>query len=337
MAATSSRSANRSPADRTISVVPRGPFSLAASIRFLEGFAPADYGRHAPGAPLRLAFPLVPGTATVAVAVRQEPDGTVTAEVNGDADLDTVRGQVARILSLDVDGSGFPQVVHGDPVAGSLADRYPGLRPVCFYSPYEAAVWAVISHRIRITQAARIKARIAERYGEQVAVADATVSAFPAPEVLAKQDEIPGLSQLKTERLNAIAEAARSGDLDAGRLRAMPTEEALAALQRLPGIGPFSAELILVRGAGHPDVFPGQERRLHAAMTEAYGLDDPGPAQLAEIAARWTPYRSWVALLFRVYREEVTGEVTSGRSLPRHASARDPAVISTDGDDTALS
>jgi 3-methyladenine DNA glycosylase/8-oxoguanine DNA glycosylase len=39
--------------------------------------------------------------------------------------------------------------------------------------------------------------------------------------------------------------------------------EALAHLQRLPGIGPFSAQLILIRGAGHPDVFPSDERRLH--------------------------------------------------------------------------
>ena len=47
--------------------------------------------------------------------------------------------QVTRILSLDVDGTGFPEVGRRDPVVGGLQARWPGLRPVGFYSPYEAA------------------------------------------------------------------------------------------------------------------------------------------------------------------------------------------------------
>ncbi|GAA1926760.1 hypothetical protein GCM10009753_70370 [Streptantibioticus ferralitis] len=61
-----------------------------------------------------------------------------------------------------------------------MAD-YPGLRPVCFHSPYEAAVWAVIGHRIRMTQAATIKARLAEQHGQRVQVAGRTLRAFPTP------------------------------------------------------------------------------------------------------------------------------------------------------------
>ncbi|MCZ9339301.1 DNA-3-methyladenine glycosylase 2 family protein, partial [Streptomyces sp. TRM76130] len=54
---------------------------------------------------------------------------------------------VARILSLDVDGSGFADVA-ADPVVAGLMEQFPGLRPVCFNSPYEAAAWAVIGHRV---------------------------------------------------------------------------------------------------------------------------------------------------------------------------------------------
>ncbi len=45
-------------------------------------------------------------------------------------------------------------------MVGRLKERYPGLRPVLFYSPYGAAAWAIIGNRIQIVQAARIKARI---------------------------------------------------------------------------------------------------------------------------------------------------------------------------------
>ena len=105
---------------------------------------------------------------------------------------------------------------------------------------------------------------------------------------------MPGLPPVKIERLHGIARAALDGDLDAGRLRAMETAQALVELQRIPGIGLFSAELILIRGAGHPDVFPASERRLHDEMAHEYGLHDPSPARLAAIAEAGGPTgRGW--------------------------------------------
>jgi DNA-3-methyladenine glycosylase II len=82
----------------------------------------------------------------------------------------------------------------------------------------------------------------------------------------------------------------------------------LHQLQQLPGIGPFSAQLILVRGAGHPDVFPANEERLHSEMREVYGMPGASAAELAKLAERWRPYRSWVALLLRSHREVRAGE-----------------------------
>lgn len=305
-----------------IVITPRGLFSLAASMRFLEGFTPAGYRDASDGRVLRLAFPADDGHSTVSAEVRQAggsegpegsegSEGSVRADVtvhtgNPGKDVSAVRAQLARILSLDVDGSGFPRLAEADPVVAELIAAYPGLRPVCFYSPYEAAAWAVIGHRIRMVQAAAIKARIAEQHGQRVAVAGEWLHAFPTPLVLRGLDRVPGLPETKVERLRVLADAALAGDLDAARLRAMPAEDALAHLRTLPGIGPFSAELILIRGAGHPDVFPRHERRLHASMAEAYGLGDadaPDVGRLAGISEQWAPYRSWVALLLRTRRE----------------------------------
>src|SRR5260370_34370088 len=68
----------------TFTLVPRGPFSLAASIRFLEGFTPAAYAGSADDV-LELAFPVAGSWQTVGVRVRQEAgDATardVTAEI----------------------------------------------------------------------------------------------------------------------------------------------------------------------------------------------------------------------------------------------------------------
>jgi DNA-3-methyladenine glycosylase II len=234
--------------------------------------------------------------------------------------VSAVRSQVERILSLDVDGSGFLAVGERDPVAGEIQRRYPGLRPVGFWSPYEAAAWTIIGHRIRITQAAGIKARMAEQLGEPVRFGDRVVHAFPAPQRLAGLDTFPGLAGRKPEWLRSLAQAALDGQLDAARLRAMPHEDAMADLKKLPGIGDFSAGLTLLRGAGDPDAVPGQEPRLARAVALAYGLPGPAtPGQLREISENWRPYRTWVTLLLRTQLEYETGEITGRQGHARTA------------------
>jgi DNA-3-methyladenine glycosylase II len=298
----------------TFTLVPRGPFSLAASIQFLEGFTPAAYNGSADSV-LELAFPVEGSWQTAGVRVRQAA-GHVTAEIVSPGEpgpdlVAAVRSQVERILSLDVDGSGFLAVGERDPVAGEIQRRYPGLRPVGFWSPYEAAAWTIIGHRIRITQAAVIKARMAEQLGEPVSFGGRVVHAFPAPQRLAGLDTFPGLAGRKPEWLRALAQAALDGQLDTARLRAMPHEDAMADLKKLPGIGDFSAGLTLLRGAGDPDAVPSQEPRLARAMALAYGLPGPAtPEQIREISENWRPYRTWVTLLLRIQLEYETGEIT---------------------------
>jgi DNA-3-methyladenine glycosylase II len=212
---------------------------------------------------------------------------------------------------------GFPAVGERDPVVGELQCRYPGLRPVGFWSPYEAAAWTIIGHRIRITQAAAIKARMAERLGAPVSFGGRVVYAFPSPQRLAKLDTFPGLAGRKPEWLRSLALAALDGRLDAARLRAMPHEEAMADLKQLPGIGAFSAGLTLLRGAGDPDAVPDKEPRTGRAVALAYRLPAPAtPEQVRRISENWRPYRTWVTLLLRIRLEDETGEITGGRPTP---------------------
>lgn len=291
----------------TFRIIPRGPYSLRASTRFLEGFAPAAY-RSPPAGHLHLAFPVDLTGDSVGACIRA-PGRVVVAEAFGSTDRSTVRAQISRILSLDVDGTGFPAVGRRDPVVGRLQRRYPGLRPVCFHSPYEAAVWAVVSHRIGIPQAGRIKQAMAERLGRPVDIHGDQRYAFPPPARLASLRSFPGLFGRKAEWLRAIARAAEDGAFDARRLRRLEPHSALRQLTAFPGIGEFSAQLVLVRGAGVPDFLPTAEPRLARAVAMAYGGEPPGPEALARMAESWRPYRSWVAVLLRTYLEDRTGEI----------------------------
>lgn len=292
-------------------IIPEGPYSFAQSVKFLEGFAPAAYEGGGSGR-LRLAFVADGGEEVAGVEVWSEGEAVV-GEVYGGVDVEVVRSQVGRILSLDVDGRDFAEIGERDAVVGRLQWRYPGLRPVLFYSPYEAAAWAIIGNRIRIPQAAKVKAHMARELGEALEVAGEREYAFPAPSRLSQLEDFPGLFGRKAEYLRYLGVEASRGKLDAGRPREMPVREALADLKELPGIGDFSAELVLLRGTGEPDQLPVNEPRLARAAALAYGLEGtPGANQLAEIAEGWRPYRSWVSLYLRAMLEEETVEISGG-------------------------
>jgi DNA-3-methyladenine glycosylase II len=287
---------------------PVGPYSLAASVRFLEGFTPAAYEGHEEGH-LHLSFVADGGEDVAGVCVREE-GGVILGEVYGDAGVESAKRQVERILSLDVDGSAFPEVGQRDPVVGMLQARYPGLRPVCFHSPYEAAAWALIGQRIRIVQAARIKNRMAEELGPTVEIHGVREQAFPGPQRLKTLEAFPGLAPRKVEYLRRLGHEAAEQKLEAAYLRSLPEQEALARLEELPGIGPFSSGLILLRGAGSPDLLPTSEPRLGRAVAMAYGLDaPPTPEELQHLAQTWRPYRTWVTLHLRAMLEEETAEI----------------------------
>lgn len=262
---------------------PQGAFSLAAARAWLGGFAGAD---PPPGDDFTWAFLSDEGE-PVAVRLRQGRSAVTAEVVEGTGDRDRLRAQVARMLSLDHDGRPYDAIA--DPVIARLRAEQPGLRPVLFPTPYEAAVWAILSHRTQRRQAGNIRRWLAEHHGTTF---DGHRTAVP-PEVLVDLRRIPGVPGPKLPWLRDVARATLEGDLDPEHLLAMEPEAALRALQRIDGVGPFSAELILVRGAGHPDVLATREPLLRRLLKQHYGSADPS------IADAWRPRRSWASFLLR--------------------------------------
>jgi len=220
----------------------------------------------------------------------------VHGEVWGTGAVDVVAQQMARIMSLDVDASQYPEVGKRDPVVGALQELRPGLRPVNFHSPYEAATWSIISARTPNATARRIRTELGARYGNTFGAGDTPLHAFPLPQsVLEIEEPPPGLTDEKLRRLKDVAQAALDGLLEVNALRAMGAAEAEAQLQTIRGIGPFYSQLILVRGTGAVDRAVTAEKRLRARICELYGPHaDPD-----EIAEKWRPFRTWTAVLLR--------------------------------------
>ena len=163
---------------------------------------------------------------------------------------------------------------------------------------------------------------MSRQLGEPVSFDGHAMYAFPAPQRLADSAGVSGLPGRKPEWLRSVTVAALDGRLDASRLRAMPPEQALAELRQLPGIGDFSAELILLRGAAAPDELPRHESRLARAVALAYNLPQPPSVQeLQRISGNWRPYRTWATLLLRAFLEDQTHEIAGQPAAPARPSA----------------
>ncbi len=255
---------------------------------------------------MRLAFPVDGGAGYAGAVLRQRsPDGPVSVELQtaGSADEDRALRQIARVVSLDHDGEEFARVGERDPVIGRLQRAHPGQRPVLFHSPYEAAAWSIISARRPASQAARVRAAIGERFGTSSELAGQWLQVFPQPEALAElPDGVPGLNPAKVSRLRGVAQAALAGELDVERLHELGPEAAYEDVQRLKGIGPFYAGLVVLRAGGFADaMLLTAEPKVLSHTARFYGLEQPPSLErFAELAEAWRPFRTWTTVLIRL-------------------------------------
>ena len=111
-------------------------------------------------------------------------------------------------------------------------------------------------------------------------------------------------------RVHELARAALDGRLDTEALRGLPTDEALAQLRELPGVGPFSAEAVLLRGCGVVDAIPTTESASREAIASLYGVDAGDDDASAAITERWRPYRMWATVLVRMGWSRQAGKVS---------------------------
>jgi DNA-3-methyladenine glycosylase II len=285
-----------------ITVPVDGPFSLAASASFEFG---PNTGRPATDASvMRLAFVVDDLRHHVGAVLTQLPDGSLTAEIEGGAPIGAAEAQVRRILSIDTGVEAWLAAGRADPVLGSVQAAYPGLRPVLFHSPYEAAAWSVLSQRRHRTQGIALRRRLSEAAGATFDLAGEPTPAFPLPERLLQVTQFPGIEDGRMARLHGVARAALDGQLDAAALRVMPHQAALADLQRINGLGPFYATLVYLRSTGVTDALTLGEPRLADYLRHYYDLPKtPGAAEIERIAEGWRPFRTWAAVLFRVAGE----------------------------------
>lgn len=203
-------------------------------------------------------------------------------------------------FGLDDDLDAFSAAVAGDPVLARLVASLAGLRLVRTGTAFEALVWAVIGQQISLSVAYRLKAALVRAFGVSLTLDGQTSWAFPTAEALscatAPQLAALGLGARKAETILLAARQVTDGSLDLDALRRLPRETALARLQALRGVGPWTAAYTLLRGVGALDVCPAGDLGLRREVGRLFG--DGATASAATVSAlaeRWGAWRGYVA------------------------------------------
>jgi DNA-3-methyladenine glycosylase II len=209
---------------------------------------------------LTAAFPLRGRARAVTLSARDE---SVVAELTGADDLSAPDRQLlvrraSELIGADDDLAMLYAAARHDPPFDALVRELHGLHHLRFLGLEDAAVYCVLMQRTPIALAARYKERFLNRIGMPITIAGHTIRAMPELEELTKLTpaqigEAIGHAG-KAERVVTVVRGVAA--LGESFLRQAPYAEARAALLAIPGVGPFSAAAILLRGLGRMDDVP---------------------------------------------------------------------------------
>lgn len=167
---------------------------------------------------------------------------------------------VRKVLGLDVAPAPLQHRVEAERRLRPIALALRGMRPPRFAGLFEAFASVIPFQQLSLDAGVAIVGRVVERFGKHVERDGRRFYAFPTSRAVAAARlealRACGLSRSKAESLRHIAKAIESGDLTEDAITGMSTTDALARLTELPGIGAWSAAVVLLRGFGRLDIFP---------------------------------------------------------------------------------
>ena len=107
-----------------------------------------------------------------------------------------------------------------------------------------------------------------------------------------------GIYKKKYDQIHNIAKNLKSGILDFHELALKSDEEIIKVLTGYPGIGLWSAEMIMIFGLRHPDILAFGDFGVRSGIKKVYVLETLSKKQFLEIKQRLSPYGTLASLYF---------------------------------------
>ena len=207
---------------------------------------------------------------------------------------------LARVKAL-FDLAAEPQQISAH--LGSLALHHPGLRVPGAFDGFEIAVRTILGQQVSVKAATTLMGRFVQCFGEPVETFFPTLTHLtPTAERVAQADiaEMTTLGILRTRARSILALAQAIVERTLSLAPGSSIEQTIAQLQKIPGIGTWTAHYIAMRVLADPDSF------LHTDLGIRQALGETNPNRILAISTQWQPWRSYATLhLWKSLEREV--------------------------------
>lgn len=213
--------------------------------------------------------------------------------------VEEVRERVAWHLSLDDDLRPFYAVADGDPVLSASIQYNFGAKGKRAYSMFDGLIDVILFQNTAFRRVYAMRANLAAAFGDPFIADGRVYHAAPTPQQLAAAplEAIRAAKVGYRDRyVKGVAEAV-AGGIDLEALKQRPGDEARRELMRLPGVGPYTADLALILAARRPDALF-MDVYIREVLRQLYfgGARVPDQ-QLREFAqTRWGQYQGYAGL-----------------------------------------
>jgi len=222
----------------------------------------------------------------------------VTAHLPTFASLIDEVARVRRLFTTDWPCEPAESVLGQDPLLSSLVARQPGYRLPGAWDRFETGIRILLGQQVSVAAATTLAGRLVSRYGDEIALAlpEGLHHTFPSAARIAEARDLAdiGLPAARARTLQEFALRFADGTLELEGEHDLET--IVGTLREIPGVGPWSADLMAGRVYGHPDAFPAGDLGLRRAAAAIAGRDPAmTEARLDALAQGWRPYRATAA------------------------------------------
>jgi AraC family transcriptional regulator of adaptative response / DNA-3-methyladenine glycosylase II len=281
-----------------LSLVYRPPFDWASLLEFLRpraipGVESVEGGEYA------RTFRTVAGSGSVRVRHEAEHNRLRVAVVASGSDgLIEICARLRQLFDLDAEVAEVDACLSRVPLLQPSVRERPGMRVPGAFDAFETTVRAILGQQISVAGATTLAGRIASRWGDAVPPARTVEGTlrrlFPTPACLAEAPlEEVGIIGSRARTLRALARAVAK---DARFLQPGPGLEAdLARWRQLPGVGPWTAQIVSMRVLREPDALPADDLGLRKAV-RAPGAHPCSARQVEAMLESCRPFRAYAAV-----------------------------------------
>ncbi len=207
--------------------------------------------------------------------------------------LPALLGRLRNVFDLTARPDLITAHLMKDPILGPSVAKNPGLRVPGAFDGFELVIRAILGQQITVRAATTIAGRFAGAFGEEIVTPFpelTRLSPLAEPVAAATVDDVArlGIVSARSKSIIALAQAFHTGALalDAGT----DPQAAIARLEALPGIGPWTAQYIAMRALRWPDAFPKED------IVVRNRLGGVSAKQAEELSQPWRPWRSYAVL-----------------------------------------